>query len=417
MRLTIAAAAVLLVLIVPSAAQAAYCDTLPAWIAAGPTTTVSAGQSIQAAVNRTPAGGTVSLLDGNYGKQRVTIKKAIRLKAQNKYGARLQGTKPRSANDGRATGTAINVTGAGAMIDGLDIRYYSQGIVGDNVGPVNIRNNRLVSHEDAAISIYDARAPRVECNDIRDPYLANDVAAQTPTQTGGVSDAQSDYGVAVYGATRPIVNNNYFFGIFNQSLSFKEGSTNPTANRNTFEGSRLTALFFGQNRPHNGPYEYARLPTGFDRGVLTAVRNVFRQVRDARGVYYLRSPIRVRHVQASAGSILRGNVVESGAQGLFMECNQSTGDAGCTSRTVRLEDNTVGGAVMVGSIRYQVNTTACILTGPTASAVAIDTRCISVPVVRSGPNTVTQTGTVSASAPVSTLRTGPAPVFEPDLSY
>jgi hypothetical protein len=203
-----------------SAAQAAFCDTLPTWSGTGRTIPVSPGHSIQPAVNSASAGDTVELADGDYGKQSVSVTKAIRLKAQTPGGARLWGTRPSSANSG-GSGTAVSVSGGGMMIDGLDIRYYGTGIGGSGVGPITIQCNRIESNIDQGVSIYDAIRPVVQCNDVRDPYLPNDSAAQSPTSNPGFDDAQMDYGVQIYGATDPVVNHNYFFGVFNETVSFK----------------------------------------------------------------------------------------------------------------------------------------------------------------------------------------------------
>ena len=223
--------------------------------------------------------------------------KAIRLKAHTPGGARLWGTRPASANSG-GTGTAVSVSGGGMMIDGLDIRYYGTGIGGSGVGPITIQRNRFESNSEQGVSIYDAIRPVVQCNDFRDPYLPDDAAAQSPTGTPGFFDAQMDYGVQIYGATDPVVSHNYFFGVFNETASFKEGNRNPTASYNTFEGSRYTGLFFGQNGITQGPYPHSGLPPDVDNGRITAEFNVFREGRDAAGVYYMRTPIRVWHVRA-----------------------------------------------------------------------------------------------------------------------
>lgn len=414
--------AALLVLAFPAIAQAGYCDALPAWTGTGATTTVSPAQSIQTAVNKTAAGGTVVLLDGNYGKQSVSITKRIRVKARNQYGAVLSGTAPTIAGDsGSGTGVAIAGSGAaGAMVDGLDIRYYATGIAVEHTGPLTIQRNRITSTSSTGIELWDARQPLVQCNDVRDPYLSGDSASQSPSSPSGISEAQSDYGVSFYGSTDPVARNNYFMGVFNQTLSFKEGNRNPTASFNTFEGSQLTALFFGQNGPHNGPYSYTGLPVGPDFGTLTADSNVFRETRDSRGVYYLRSPIRVWHVDGT--TVLKNNVVETSAQGLgIVECRVS-GDAGCAKGSVTLQNNAVSGAVLDGSTRVQV-ADGCLLTvdsWDSGSAIPVsmtNQTCVSTNSVIAGSGlAVSQTGTRVLTGPIPALRTF-MPAFDPDLSY
>jgi hypothetical protein len=404
-----------------TSAASALCDALPAWSGRGQTIAVSAGRSIQTAVNSASAGDTVELADGDYGKQSVSVTKAIRLKAHTPGGARLWGTRPASANSG-GTGTAVSVSGDGIMIDGLDIRYYGTGIGGSGVGLITIQRNRFESNSEQGVSIYDAIRPVVQCNDFRDPYLPDDAAAQSPTGTPGFSDAQMDYGVQIYGATDPVVSHNYFFGVFNETASFKEGNRNPTASYNTFEGSRYTALFFGQNGITQGPYPHSGLPPDVDNGRITAEFNVFREGRDAKGVYYMRTPIRVWHVRAQPLTVT-GNVVEVGNQGVVLECDAGpiSSISGCGEGTYTLTNNTVGGAVMFDDARVQVNTTACVLAGPIAStgitASSHNLKCINTPVVQRGPQPVSMTGTQTASDPVPAMRMGPLPQYDPDLAY
>ena len=262
----------------------------------------------------------------------------------------------------------------------------------------------------------------VQCNDFRDPYLPGDSAAQSPTSTPGFFDAQMDYGVQIYGATDPVVNHNYFFGVFNETASFKEGNRNPTASYNTFEGSRYTGLFFGQNGITQGPYPHSGLPPDVDNGRITAEFNVFREGRDEAGVYYMRTPIRVWHVRAQPLT-LNGNVIEVGNQGILLECAAGpiSSISGCGEGRYTLTNNTVGGAVMFNDARVQVNTTACILAGPIAStgitASSSNLKCINTPVVQRGPQPVGMTGTQTANDPVAAMRMGPLPQYDPDLSY
>ena len=404
-----------------STTKTAFCDALPGWTGTGRTIDVSPGQSIQQAVNSASAGDTVELADGDYGKQSVIVTKAIRLKARTPGGARLWGARPASANSG-GDGIAVFVSGGGMMIDGLDIRYYGTGIGGLGVGPITIQRNRIESNSEQGVSIYDAIRPVVQCNDVRDPYLPDDSAAQSPTSVPGFDDAQMDYGVQIYGATDPVVTHNYFFGVFNETVSFKEGSRNPTASYNTFEGSRYSGLFFGQNGINNGPYPYSGLPADVDNGRVTAEFNVFREGRDAKGVYYMRTPLRVWHVRAQPLT-LHGNVVEVGNQGILLECAAGpiSSITGCGEGSYRLTDNTVGGAVMFDDSRVQVNTTACILAGPISStgitATSNKLRCINAPVVKWGLQPVTLTGTQTANDPVPAMRMGPLPQYDPDLSF
>jgi hypothetical protein len=409
-----------------------YCAaTGAAWAGAGRTIAVRPGESLQAAVNGAAPGDTIELADGTYARATVTLSKAVRLRAQHPFGAVLVGNAtPTTANDasvGTPTPTAISIRADGAMVEGLEIRYYGIAIAVDDSSNVVVQGNRIVSSYDDGVQLWDTRDTEVRCNELLDPYLADDPVASLTTQA--ISDAQMDYGVSVYGSIAPRVQHNYFQGIFNQALSFKEGNLDAYAGYNTFEGFNLTALFLGQNIPHNGPYAYNGLPTGPDRGTLVVEYNVFRNAYGVRGgtkvVYFARSPIRVWHVDAT--TILRGNVVESSQQGFLLEC-RSGASAGCATGTIRLEGNTVGGRVRgLSGALTTVNTTAGVLvyTGLKAPVTVVDNLFSMLPTsVKtysdgvSGPPSVTETGNVvaSSSSAAPDLREARA-TTDPDLSF
>jgi hypothetical protein len=319
--------------------------------------------TLSSSVASAAPGDTVQLADGIYNGASVTLSKAIRLRAQHQFGAVLVGgATPRYANDtgvGSHVSTAVAVRASGAMVEGLEIRYYDVGIDLSRVANVIVQGNRVASMYSAGIQIWDAISTRVRCNEVLDPYLAQDPTASV-TSGPDIAEAQSDYGISVYGTRDTRVEHNYFNGVFNQSLSFKEGNWDPYAGYNTFEGSALNGLLFGQNRPDNGPYSFTGLPRDVDRGNLVAEYNVFREAYGMRNgapvVYYMRTPIRVWHVNGSA--IVRGNVIEQAQQGVLLEC-RSGSEAGCDAGTTAVTGNTIGGRVrdLGGTIR-QVNTTA-----------------------------------------------------------
>jgi hypothetical protein len=335
------------------------------WTASGRTLHATPS-TLSAVVSQAAAGDTIELADGVYDRASVTLTKAVRLRAAHQFGAVfVGGPTPRYANDtglGSHTGTAISVRASGAVVEGLELRYYDIGVDLSGVANVTVQGNRIVSMYAVGVQVWDTRAPQIRCNEILDPYLAQDAPA-TVTSGPGFYDAQSDYGVAVYGSLQPRVEHNYFHGIFNQTLSFKEGNHDPYAGYNTFEGSALTALFFGQNIPHNGPYSFTGLPIDADRGTLVAEYNAFREVYGMRAgakvVYYLRSPIRVWHVDGD--TTVRGNVIEQAEQGVLLECRDGP-QAGCDAGTTRVTANTIGGRVrdLGGTIR-DVNITAGVL--------------------------------------------------------
>jgi hypothetical protein len=336
-----------------------------AWTGSGATIPATPS-TLSSAIASAAPGDTVELADGVYNRATVTLTKAIRLKAAHRFGAVfIGGPIPRFANDtglGSHAVTAISVRSSGVAIEGIEFRYYDIAIDVSDVADPIVQLNRVVSVYSAGVQVWDTRNAQVRCNELLDPYLAQDTPA-TVTSPPGVTDAQSDYGVVVYGSLQPRVEHNYFFGVFNEAVSFKEGDWDAYAGYNTFEGSALTALFFGQNLPHNGPYSFTKLPVDNERGSLVAEYNVFREVYGTRNgasvVYYLRSPIRVWHVNGA--TTIRGNVIEQAQQGVLLEC-RSGSQAGCDSGTTLLTGNTIAGQVrdLSGTVR-QVNTTAGVL--------------------------------------------------------
>jgi hypothetical protein len=382
LRITLVLAA-LVATATPPAARAAdaappptpYCASdavTKAWAGHGRTIPATPA-TLQAAVAAATPGDTVLLVDGVYPRASVVLTKPIRLAAAHRYGAVfVGGPTPRFANDvglGGHVTTAVAVRASGVAIEGIEFRYYEAAVDVSDVADTLVQFNRIVSTYHAGVQIWDTRNTEVRCNEILDPYLTLDVPA-TATSPPGVVDAQQDYGVMVYGSLQPRVEHNYFFGVFNQTLSFKEGNWDAYAGYNTFEGSALTALFLGQNVPHSGRYVFTGLPIDSERGAIVAEFNVFREVygvRDgAKVVYYLRSPIRVWHVNGQV--TIRGNVVEQAQQGVLLECRAGP-QAGCDAGTTRVTGNTFAGQVRDGAVR-QVNTTAgaLVFTGLRAAA-------------------------------------------------
>jgi hypothetical protein len=404
-----------------------------AWTGTGRTIDATPA-TLSSAVANAVAGDTVQLADGTYDHAAVTLTKAIRLKAAHPFGAVfVGGATPRFANDtgvGAHTGIAVSVRASGAAIEGIEFRYYAIAIDISDVADTLVQFNRVVSMYSAGVQVWDTRNTQVRCNEILDPYLAQDTPA-TVTSPPGVNDAQSDYGVVVYGSLQPRVEHNWFHGVFNETLSFKEGDWDAYAGYNTFEGSALTALFFGQNIPHNGPYSFTHLPVDNERGAPVGEYNVFREAYDVRNganvVYYLRSPIRVWHVNGD--TTLRGNVIEQAQQGVLLEC-RSGSDAGCDTGTTRLTGNTIAGQVrdLSGTVR-QVNTSAGVLafTGLKAVTTIDDNAFVSVPTPVgtfnggvAGTPTYTYTAnrefSVAPAAANINLRLA-APATDPDLAY
>jgi hypothetical protein len=390
--------------------------------------------TLSSAVASAAPGDTVELADGIYNGASVTLTKAIRLRARHQFGAVLVGgATPRYANDtavGNHVSTAVAVRASGAMVEGLEIRYYGVGIDLSRVANVIIQGNRVVSVYSAGIQIWDTISTRVRCNEVLDPYLAQDPTGSV-TSGPDIPEAQSDYGVSVYGTRDTRVEHNYFNGVFNQTLSFKEGNWDPYAGYNTFDGSALNALIFGQNRPDNGPYSFTSLPRDIDRGNLVAEYNVFRDAYGLRNgvpvVYYMRSPIRVWHVNGNA--IVRGNLIEQAEQGVLLEC-RSGSEAGCDAGTTVVTGNTIAGRVrdLGGAIR-QVNTTAgaLVFTGLQAHATFDSNVFAALPRVigtysdgMSGAPSYSYTANSELSAPAGAANLAlrlATPTTDPDLSF
>jgi len=400
-----------------------------AWTGTGRTLAATPA-TLASTVAHASAGDTIELADGVYGGASVTLTKPVRLRAAHQFGAVfVGGPTPRFANDtglGGHTATAVAVRASGAMVEGLDLRYYDVGIDLDGVADVTVQGNRVLSTYDAGIQVWDTRNVEIRCNEVLDPYLAQDATA-TVTSGPDISEAQSDYGVAVYGSLQPRVEHNYFHGVFNQTLSFKEGNHDAYAGYNTFEGSALTALFLGQNIPHNGPYDFTGLPVDEDRGSIVVENNVFREVygiRDgAKVVYYMRSPIRVWHVDGN--TTIRGNVIEEAQQGILLECRAGS-QAGCNAGTTRVTANTIGGRVRdLGGTLRQVNTTAgaLVFTGLQAQTsldgnvfASLGTIVGSYNDGVSGTPSLAYTGNRELAAPSLDLRPATAST-DPDLSF
>jgi hypothetical protein len=423
-------------MITPPPPTTGYCASdavANAWTGAG-RTIAATPSTLASAIAAAAAGDTVELADGTYDRSSVTLTKPIRLKAAHRFGAVfVGGPTPRYANDtglGAHTSTAVAVRASGTAVEGIEFRYYDTAVDLSGVADTLVQFNRVVSMFSAGVQVWDTRNTEVRCNELLDPYLAQDTPA-TVTSPPGITDSQSDYGVVVYGSVQPRVEHNYFFGVFNQTLSFKEGDWDAYAGYNTFEGSALTALFFGQNIPHNGPYSFTKLPVDNERGSLVGEYNVFREVHGVRNgsnvVYYLRSPIRVWHVNGA--TTIRGNVIEQAQQGVLLECRAGS-QAGCDSGTTRLTGNTIAGQVrdLSGTVR-QVNTTAGVLvfTGLKAAA-TIDANAFAM-VPRpvgiysdgvSGTPSYTYTNNTETTAPPAganlDLRAAGA-ATDPDLSY
>jgi len=117
-----------------------------------------------------------------------------------------------------STATAVSIRADGAMVEGLEFRYYNVAITVDDSSNTLVQGNRIVSSYAVGVQLWDTRDSEVRCNELLDPYLADDPVASLTSQS--ISDAQMDYGVNAYGSIAMRVEHNYFHGVFNQALSF-----------------------------------------------------------------------------------------------------------------------------------------------------------------------------------------------------
>jgi hypothetical protein len=317
---------------------------------------VQPGANLQAVVNSAASGDTVRFAPGVYHTQCIDVFKRLTLVAEQPHTAILQGhvTAPTKANEEgqeRPAACGFNVgrrSSDGTRIEGLEFRYFDNAIYVRGMAGLRVIGNRFVSNYGDGIAIRDTDDAQIHGNVFLDPYLPLDeVATLEPLWAGGSggvyrSDAQMDYGISIYGSLRPRVHHNYFFGVFNQTLSFKNSNRDAYVGYNTFEGYNLTALFFGQEPGSTDSYPEFGL-SGWEGGQIVAEKNVFRAVYGLHpgtgtlAVYRANSPIRVRYVDGNVS--LRDNVVEIGGFGITVECGLS----GCPLGTIELKNNLLAG--------------------------------------------------------------------------
>lgn len=347
------------------------------------TITVTPASNLRTVVANAAAGDTLSFAPGDY---RVTacidVTKRLAFVAQTPGTVQLLGSAaaPRSANAGEASATtcALNVYGRGAdglRVEGLTFAYFRIALYIRGVANLTIARDRFVSNFGDGVVLRDTADAEVRENAFLDPYLVDDPPGSVEpwyVEPVGVADAQMDYGISIYGSFRPRVHHNYFFGVFNQALSFKIANRDAYAGYNTFEGFNLTALFFGQE-----PTIADTFPvfggSGVDGGRMVAEGNVFRPVRalhpgtHAYAAYRARTPLRVHHVDGTV--ILRDNVVEASVSGIEIECTS----AGCPHGSIELRHNLVQSRVITpDGVTHDIGPCAVQVQAGTPAAVLID---------------------------------------------
>jgi hypothetical protein len=178
----------------------------------------------------------------------------------------------------------------GSCVSGLSMRFHEQAIRVEHAENILFENNRYESAFGDGLVLKDTKNMVVRNNQFLDPYLGVDdpgtLAAGFPDHR---FDAQMDYGISVYGSINPRIHHNYFYGFFNQTVSFKNGNVDAYAADNTFEGSRLTALLFGQEPAASASdpadaLTYQRYQSFTrDRGAMRASRLRLQLAQPARG--------------------------------------------------------------------------------------------------------------------------------------
>ncbi|UXI68554.1 hypothetical protein [Tahibacter amnicola] len=318
---------------------------------------VTPTSNLQSVINAAASGDEIRFEPGLYRTGCLDIFKRLTLTARVPHSAILQGSAnaPLSANAGDAAAAACGFnlarrTADGTRIEGLQFQYFRHAIYGKGLANLVIVNNRFVSNFGNGVALRDTADIEIARNAFLDPYLPNDTPGTVEpywVNPVGVTDAQMDYGVSIYGSLRPRVHHNYFFGVFNQALSFKIANRDAYAGYNTFEGYSLTALFFGQEPSIDATYPEFGL-SGWDGGRIVAEGNVFRAVRaEHPGTHALveyrgRSPLRIRYVNGDV--TVRNNIVESGILGFTIECNGSQ----CPMGTIDVTNNLIVGRVITG---------------------------------------------------------------------
>lgn len=238
----------------PSIAKAANCETAPTW--AGTGIEPWAG-SLQTTINNASTGETVVVPNGSYSS--FTLSKNVRVIAQNHYGA-VASTARQTAGwiEGfHFTGSAVNGGGATGIVVFANNRH-----VGGNSGQQYTAFRTGGKH-----IIWD--------NDFRD--------------TDGTV---SDYAVQFYGSTGAEVCHNYFYGQYNQVVSFKEGNRDYSIAYNAVQGGQNGAgLFAGQNNNTNG--------LGWDTGLIQIHHNYTSRAVSSSGanLYRGKDPIRVGYLR------------------------------------------------------------------------------------------------------------------------
>ena len=350
--------------------------TVPTWAGTGVTHLVAAGGDIQAAINSANAGDTITLADGTWTGVHLTINKMIRLMALNPLGARLQGyTQPTNGTD-----NGITVTGsaaAGTFIQGLDVSWYGNcSIRVMYTGNVLVSGCKVESSGGDGIQLWDTVDVVVYENYIHDPYLAGMVPTLVDDATNTNWNFNNtlvlmDYGVISYGTVRTQVLQNYFYGQFNQNISFKEGNRDYTVQNNILEGFTGSGIICGQNLASYGPYAYSGQPVGNDTGTLHIVGNIFRPVVGLQlgqlAEYRAGGAIRMGHLNQSTVYV-SSNIVEAAITPLGLEMGMN-GSAGGPTGTLYSDHNIFNGNIWddgtmvspTAKIRYVGNWRAVLL--------------------------------------------------------
>ena len=174
----------------------------------------------------------------------------------------------------------------------------------------------------------------------------------------------TDYGIQMYGTLGAEICHNYFYGQYNQVVSFKEGNRDYTIAYNTIQGGQGGAgIFLGQNDNTNA--------LGWDTGLIRVHHNHVSRAVNASGgnLYRAKDPYRVGYLR-NADVRFDSNVAVGTHQDGFFVYGNGTG-------TVRLTNNAVA-AKANGTVFTSVS--ACILRTGTGYTITSDgLKCYDAP--------------------------------------
>ena len=234
-------------------------------------------RTLQKATRLLKSGDILIVKSGVYREQNIALyasgtkKNPIVVKAEKHGEVYLYGTRQKEMESGGGIGFYIDKSYV--EIEGFHFENYETGVTIEKAMAVHIKNSIFKNNGESGITIIGSINPKIAyCQFI------GEALSKSPMT------AIQDYAIAVYFTNGALIENNYIYGVHNQSISFKEGCNQGIARRNIIEGALYTAIYLGQNRRE----ENRKISTN-----LVAEYNI---VREARG-YRVKSPIRIDNVR------------------------------------------------------------------------------------------------------------------------